>query len=169
MNLGSLQIQSQHGRRHPLPVLGPGKYLMPCCVSTPLSGHSVPRSVILCLYASGSLWRTSSLGKFDSYWNGFQRYPIMPHLTKLVILCPRLFSHTFLPLIFYMVFLCSFPRMLAASSLLTHCTVSVPLLQVMQLQSVQSYQNKAVPSAALLFVYLERANALPVSLHCNLP
>lgn len=39
----------------------------------------------------------------------------------------------------------------------------------MQLQSVQCYQNKAVPSAALLFVYLERANALPVSLLCNLP
>lgn len=38
----------------------------------------------------------------------------------------------------------------------------------MQLQSVQSYMNKAVPSAALLFVYLERANALPVSLLCNL-
>lgn len=33
--------------------------------------------------------------------------------------------------------------------------------RVMQLQSGQSYQNKAVPSAALLFVYMERANALP--------
>lgn len=56
-------------------------------------------------------------------------------------------------------------------SLLTHCSVfflSVPLLQVMQLQSGQSYQNKAVPFAALLFVYMERANALPVSPLCNL-
>uniref|UniRef100_A0A8D0ASU2 Extended synaptotagmin 1 n=1 Tax=Sander lucioperca TaxID=283035 RepID=A0A8D0ASU2_SANLU len=35
--------------------------------------------------------------------------------------------------------------------------------QVLQLQSLQSYQNKAVPSAALLFVYIERAHSLPVS------
>uniref|UniRef100_A0A8C5HHC4 Extended synaptotagmin-1-like n=1 Tax=Gouania willdenowi TaxID=441366 RepID=A0A8C5HHC4_GOUWI len=33
---------------------------------------------------------------------------------------------------------------------------------VMQLSSLQSYQNKAVPSAALLFVYLDRADSLPV-------
>ncbi|XP_040889908.1 extended synaptotagmin-1 isoform X2 [Toxotes jaculatrix] len=33
--------------------------------------------------------------------------------------------------------------------------------QVMQLQSLQSYRNKAVPSAALLFVYLDRAHSLP--------
>uniref|UniRef100_A0A8C5HHP2 Extended synaptotagmin-1-like n=1 Tax=Gouania willdenowi TaxID=441366 RepID=A0A8C5HHP2_GOUWI len=32
---------------------------------------------------------------------------------------------------------------------------------VMQLSSLQSYQNKAVPSAALLFVYLDRADSLP--------
>ncbi|XP_029357277.1 extended synaptotagmin-1 [Echeneis naucrates] len=36
-----------------------------------------------------------------------------------------------------------------------------PLDQVMELQSLQSYQNKAVPSAALLFVYLDRAHSLP--------
>uniref|UniRef100_A0A8C5HFY6 Extended synaptotagmin-1-like n=1 Tax=Gouania willdenowi TaxID=441366 RepID=A0A8C5HFY6_GOUWI len=35
---------------------------------------------------------------------------------------------------------------------------------VMQLSSLQSYQNKAVPSAALLFVYLDRADSLPVLL-----
>uniref|UniRef100_A0A3Q2R157 Extended synaptotagmin 1 n=1 Tax=Fundulus heteroclitus TaxID=8078 RepID=A0A3Q2R157_FUNHE len=35
------------------------------------------------------------------------------------------------------------------------------LEQVMQLQSLQSYQNKAVPSAALLFVYMDRAHSLP--------
>uniref|UniRef100_A0AAY4ESR5 Extended synaptotagmin-like protein 1b n=1 Tax=Denticeps clupeoides TaxID=299321 RepID=A0AAY4ESR5_9TELE len=34
--------------------------------------------------------------------------------------------------------------------------------KVLQLQSLQSYQNKAVPSAALLFVLLERAHSLPV-------
>uniref|UniRef100_A0A8C2X5L7 Extended synaptotagmin 1 n=1 Tax=Cyclopterus lumpus TaxID=8103 RepID=A0A8C2X5L7_CYCLU len=34
--------------------------------------------------------------------------------------------------------------------------------QVLQLQSLQSYQNKAVPSAALLFVHLERAHSLPL-------
>uniref|UniRef100_A0A8C2Z2P9 Extended synaptotagmin 1 n=1 Tax=Cyclopterus lumpus TaxID=8103 RepID=A0A8C2Z2P9_CYCLU len=33
---------------------------------------------------------------------------------------------------------------------------------VLQLQSLQSYQNKAVPSAALLFVHLERAHSLPL-------
>ncbi|XP_038143958.1 extended synaptotagmin-1 [Cyprinodon tularosa] len=35
------------------------------------------------------------------------------------------------------------------------------LEQVMQLQSLQSYQNKTVPSAALLFVYMDRAHLLP--------
>ncbi|XP_072238428.1 uncharacterized protein esyt1b [Leuresthes tenuis] len=34
--------------------------------------------------------------------------------------------------------------------------------QVLQLQSLQSYQNKAVPSAALLFVYIEAAHSLPL-------
>ncbi|KAM9860032.1 extended synaptotagmin-1 [Aulostomus maculatus] len=33
--------------------------------------------------------------------------------------------------------------------------------QVMQRQSLQSYNNKAVPSAALLFVYVDRAHSLP--------
>lgn len=36
------------------------------------------------------------------------------------------------------------------------------LLQVMELQSLKSYHNKAVPSAALLFVYVDRAHSLPV-------
>ncbi|MEQ2262801.1 hypothetical protein XENORESO_021694, partial [Xenotaenia resolanae] len=35
------------------------------------------------------------------------------------------------------------------------------LEQVVQLQSLQSYRNKAVPSAALLFVYMDRAHLLP--------
>ncbi|KAG7477370.1 hypothetical protein MATL_G00068880 [Megalops atlanticus] len=38
----------------------------------------------------------------------------------------------------------------------------VRLEQVLQFQTQQSYQNKAVPSAAVLFVYLERAHALPL-------
>ncbi|KAM6927192.1 uncharacterized protein FYW49_003387 [Xenentodon cancila] len=33
--------------------------------------------------------------------------------------------------------------------------------QVMRMQSLQSYHNKAVPSAALLFVYVDRAHMLP--------
>ncbi|KAK6321284.1 hypothetical protein J4Q44_G00082600 [Coregonus suidteri] len=43
-------------------------------------------------------------------------------------------------------------------------TVSQPdrLDQVLQLQSLQSYQNKAVPSAALLFIYMDRAHSLPL-------
>ncbi|XP_076123859.1 uncharacterized protein esyt1b [Alosa pseudoharengus] len=36
------------------------------------------------------------------------------------------------------------------------------LEQVLQLRSLYSYQNKAVPSAALLFVFLERAHSLPL-------
>ncbi|KTG34436.1 hypothetical protein cypCar_00028507 [Cyprinus carpio] len=34
--------------------------------------------------------------------------------------------------------------------------------QVMHMQSSQTYQNKSVPSAALLFIHLERAHDLPV-------
>ncbi|XP_056157956.1 extended synaptotagmin-1 isoform X2 [Lampris incognitus] len=36
------------------------------------------------------------------------------------------------------------------------------LNQVLELQSIQAYQNKAVPSAALLFVCIERAHSLPL-------
>ncbi|XP_061641024.1 extended synaptotagmin-1 isoform X2 [Phyllopteryx taeniolatus] len=39
---------------------------------------------------------------------------------------------------------------------------SVQLDQVLQLQSLQSFKNKAIPSAALLFVHLERAHSLPL-------
>lgn len=35
-------------------------------------------------------------------------------------------------------------------------------LQILQYQVQQSYQNKVVPSAAMLFVYVERAHGLPV-------
>ncbi|XP_048856220.1 extended synaptotagmin-1 isoform X10 [Brienomyrus brachyistius] len=43
-------------------------------------------------------------------------------------------------------------------------TVSDPvrLDQVLRFQAQQSYQNKAVPSAALLFVYVDRAHGLPL-------
>ncbi|KAL0978296.1 hypothetical protein UPYG_G00168550 [Umbra pygmaea] len=43
-------------------------------------------------------------------------------------------------------------------------TVSQPerLNQVLQLQSLQSFQNKTVPSAALLFIYVDRAHSLPL-------
>ncbi|XP_041808275.1 extended synaptotagmin-1 [Chelmon rostratus] len=39
---------------------------------------------------------------------------------------------------------------------------SAKLDQVLQLQSLQAYQNKAVPAAALLFVHVERAHSLPL-------
>ncbi|XP_076612847.1 uncharacterized protein LOC143336510 [Chaetodon auriga] len=39
---------------------------------------------------------------------------------------------------------------------------SATLDQVLQLQSLQAYQNKAVPAAALLFVHMERAHSLPL-------
>lgn len=42
-------------------------------------------------------------------------------------------------------------------------TVCLSVLQVLQLQALQSFQNKAVPAAALLFVHVERAHSLPVS------
>lgn len=56
------------------------------------------------------------------------------------------------------------------TSLLTHCYTkmlaslrrTVSPLQATQLQSLQSYKNKAVPAAALLFIHLERAHSLPV-------
>lgn len=141
-----------------------------------LCGHPVSRSVIVCLCISGSLWRTSSLEKFVSYWNGFQRYPIMPRFSKWVILslCYFFASHSprhFLPylLVFFVSLL---PKNACCYILCTRhywLTALCFFLQVMELQSLQSYKNKAVPSAALLFVYLERANALPVSLLCNLP
>uniref|UniRef100_A0A3P8NXL5 Extended synaptotagmin-like protein 1a n=1 Tax=Astatotilapia calliptera TaxID=8154 RepID=A0A3P8NXL5_ASTCA len=35
-------------------------------------------------------------------------------------------------------------------------------LQILQYQSLQSFQNKVVPSAALVFVYVERAHGLPL-------
>ncbi|XP_066521210.1 extended synaptotagmin-1 [Hoplias malabaricus] len=41
-------------------------------------------------------------------------------------------------------------------------TMSDKLQQALQLQSIQAYQNKASPSAALLFVLVERAHALPM-------
>uniref|UniRef100_A0A8C4HST7 Extended synaptotagmin-like protein 1b n=1 Tax=Dicentrarchus labrax TaxID=13489 RepID=A0A8C4HST7_DICLA len=49
-----------------------------------------------------------------------------------------------------------------------HCNIIIRLnwlcsmSQVLQLQSLQSYQNKAVPAAALLFVHIERAHSLPL-------
>ncbi|XP_077583069.1 extended synaptotagmin-1-like [Stigmatopora nigra] len=39
---------------------------------------------------------------------------------------------------------------------------ALQLDQVLQLQSLQSFKNKAIPSAAMLFVYLERAHSLPL-------
>lgn len=39
-----------------------------------------------------------------------------------------------------------------------------PCVQVLQFYSRQSYQNKAVPSAGLLFVFIEQADGLPVSI-----
>ncbi|XP_026202787.1 extended synaptotagmin-1 [Anabas testudineus] len=39
---------------------------------------------------------------------------------------------------------------------------SVRLDKVLQLQSLQSYQNKAIPTAALLFVHIDRAHSLPL-------
>uniref|UniRef100_A0A673WHA1 Uncharacterized LOC115150497 n=1 Tax=Salmo trutta TaxID=8032 RepID=A0A673WHA1_SALTR len=50
-----------------------------------------------------------------------------------------------------------------------HFNSFLPMFQVLQLQSLQSYQNKAVPSAALLFVYMDRAHSLPVCDRTNSP
>lgn len=135
-----------------------------------LCGHPVCRSVNVYLRVSGSVWMTSSLELFASFWSGFQRYPIMPRSTKWV---NGSFSQTFLTLVcmfcFFPVYFSCFVRSMRHWWLTAvYFFLSVRLLQVMQLQSGQSYQNKAVPSAALLFVYMEKANDLPVSPHCNL-
>lgn len=42
------------------------------------------------------------------------------------------------------------------------CDIIPHYHQILQYQSQQSYQNKVVPSAAVLFVYVERAHGLPV-------
>ncbi|XP_041954126.1 extended synaptotagmin-1-like isoform X1 [Alosa sapidissima] len=41
--------------------------------------------------------------------------------------------------------------------------------QILQLQSQQVYQNKTIPSAAMLFVYVERAHGLPLKKSGNEP
>uniref|UniRef100_A0A8C7ITK0 Extended synaptotagmin-like protein 1b n=1 Tax=Oncorhynchus kisutch TaxID=8019 RepID=A0A8C7ITK0_ONCKI len=59
-----------------------------------------------------------------------------------------------------------------ADDFLGRCVVTGPTIHqqpVLQLQSLQSYQNKAVPSAALLFVYMDRAHSLPVCDRTNSP
>lgn len=42
------------------------------------------------------------------------------------------------------------------------CDIISHILQILQYQVQQSYQNKVVPSSAVLFVYVERAHGLPV-------
>lgn len=60
-------------------------------------------------------------------------------------------------------------------SMLSVClcdNVNLLCTQVLSYQTQQSYQNRVVPSAALLFIYLEAAHSLPVSMHmytCELP
>uniref|UniRef100_A0A668ATD4 Extended synaptotagmin 1 n=1 Tax=Myripristis murdjan TaxID=586833 RepID=A0A668ATD4_9TELE len=59
----------------------------------------------------------------------------------------------------------AFDKDLDADDFLGRCVLPnwlCSMSQVLQLQSLQSYQNKSVPSAALLFVHLERAHSLPV-------
>lgn len=51
-----------------------------------------------------------------------------------------------------------------ATNFVLHSGIPFLSLQVLQYQSQQSYQNKVVPSAAVLFVYVERAHGLPVRL-----
>ncbi|CAB1330122.1 unnamed protein product, partial [Coregonus sp. 'balchen'] len=46
---------------------------------------------------------------------------------------------------------------------------SARLDQILQYQAQQQYQNKAVPSAAVLFVYLERAHSLPLKMNGKEP
>lgn len=42
------------------------------------------------------------------------------------------------------------------------CDIISHFLQILQYQVQQSYQNKVLPSSAVLFVYVERAHGLPV-------
>uniref|UniRef100_A0A8C9TM65 Extended synaptotagmin 1 n=1 Tax=Scleropages formosus TaxID=113540 RepID=A0A8C9TM65_SCLFO len=49
-----------------------------------------------------------------------------------------------------------------SAKILLDVTFILCVIQVLQFQSQHMYKNKAVPSAAVLFVYLERAHALPL-------
>lgn len=54
-------------------------------------------------------------------------------------------------------------RCVSSSHSMIAVNVCLSVSQVLQLQALQSFQNKAVPAAALLFVHVERAHSLPVS------
>ena len=76
------------------------------------------------------------------------------------------FLLSFMHILYSSSFVLAVPLSVHIPTVMNHCHVYLDvnsLLQVMQLQSLQSYQNKAVSSAALLFVYVDRAHALPVS------
>lgn len=97
-------------------------------------------------FLSGSLSLMLSLAESIWFWNGFQQ-----PLTRRV-------------------WIRSVIQDKSSTSALDECTLagliidSFLCVQVLQFYSRQSYQNKAVPSAGLLFVFIEQANGLPVSI-----
>lgn len=97
-------------------------------------------------FLSGSLSLMLSLAEFIWFWNGFQQPPTQRIWIRSVI------------------------QDKSSTSALDEWTLarliidSLLCVQVLQFYSRQSYQNKAVPSAGLLFVFIEQANGLPVSI-----
>lgn len=131
----------------------------------------------LCLCRSGTLWMTWSLGGSTWYWNGFLQCRIQSDLTRSVhtysFITRCVFKHS-LNMHYWHVNKAAFYIMLSSHiptrrAHYSDCKIIISInwlcfmLQVLQLQSLQSYQNKTVPSAALLFVHMERAHSLPVS------
>lgn len=97
-------------------------------------------------FLSGSLSLMLNLAESIWFWNGFQQ-----HLTQRI-------------------WIRSVIQDKSSTSALDEWTLarliidSFLCVQVLQFYSRQSYQNKAVPSAGLLFVFIEQANGLPVSI-----
>ena len=126
----------------------------------------------LCLCCSGTLWMMWSLGGFTWYWNGFLQCHIQTDLTRSVLfhiyICAVSLTQFNQTLFKHRQLKCLQPKVGESHSnmqgtlfTLQHWLCSMS--QVLQLQSLQSYQNKAVPAAALLFVHVEGAHSLPVS------
>lgn len=97
-------------------------------------------------FLSGSLSLMLSLAESIWYWNGFQQ-PLTQRIWIRSVIQDK-----------------SSTSALDEWTLARFIIDSFLWLQVLQFYSRQSYQNKAVPSAGLLFVFIEQANGLPVSI-----
>lgn len=153
------------------------------CLTSSYKG-CCPASLTACLCHSGTLWMTWSPDGSTWSWNGFLQCLVQSDWTRSVLcvhlyhpfdsasLC--LFKHSF-NFHYWRVdneaasYIMQSSHIPARRAHYSHCRITIRpnwlcfTLQVLQLQSLQSYHNKAVPSAALLFVHIEGAHSLPVS------